>query len=650
MSTLPSKPKRSFINQTMTSTIILVFLVTVLPMAALASWYGISTAYDSLRQNTETNLATLARQVSNELERSLYHSYQDIQTLADKPIIKSVDTSPSEKLSELQTAQAFYDNLQEYYSVFTDITLIDPDGTVIASTGDGDVNIDWRSKNWAELGYILVSDPYHSQSLPGKVTMAFAAPVLDGNEEMIAVLIGQRGLETVWEITDDAILGETGYTMVIDGRNRVIALPEKEKVFTQFDIPDGVAQPTEDKVTLFNYDERGKEMLAACIALESGPHWYVLVSQSTDEAFSVVTDTLRQILIGVMTACILFAFISIILIRRAMRPVKALSIGAEKIGYGDLTYRVPVTGPLEIRRLTNEFNNMAANLQNAENLRTEQVFLRKLQAASLALASSLSTDEVLRIISNGILEILSSDTVWIMLADENNTYLETKYAIGPKKDQALSDDQTPTIFRINEKVALNGDECPLTKLFKGNDPLFIDDSSRLKELAKNDVQLSVLIAQLGITTLNLVPLNLPDRAIGIIIFGNTSERPLSDEEKRIALVFAHEATISLERARLHDHELENTTELRRLNDLKSRLLHVLSHELKTPLTSLKTSAKLLEESNIDEINAKTQERLIGSISRATERLIGVADDIYPIADALTGSMKIEPRDTDCNKI
>ena len=57
---------------------------------------------------------------------------------------------------------------------------------------------------------------------------------------------------------------------------------------------------------------------------------------------------------------------------------------------------------------------------------------------------------------------------------------------------------------------------------------------------------------------------------------------LSDEEKRIALVFAHEATISLERTRLHDQELENTAELRRLNDLKSRLLHVLSHELKTP--------------------------------------------------------------------
>ena len=96
--------------------------------------------------------------------------------------------------------------------------------------------------------------------------------------------------------------------------------------------------------------------------------------------------------------------------------------------------------------------------------------------------------------------------------------------------------------------------------------------------------------------------------------------------------------------------MQSTAELVRLNDLKSRLLHVLSHELKTPLTSLKTSARLLQEADLAEMKKSTQERLLGSISRATDRLIDVADDIYPIAGVMTGGIKVELRETDCRRI
>ena len=55
--------------------------------------------------------------------------------------------------------------------------------------------------------------------------------------------------------------------------------------------------------------------------------------------------------------------------RRILSPVQALSGAARKLGQGDLTQRVPASGPAEIRQLGDTFNAMAGNLQAAEQQR-----------------------------------------------------------------------------------------------------------------------------------------------------------------------------------------------------------------------------------------------------------------------------------------
>jgi signal transduction histidine kinase len=59
--------------------------------------------------------------------------------------------------------------------------------------------------------------------------------------------------------------------------------------------------------------------------------------------------------------------------RRILVPVQALSSAAQRLGRGDLSQRVSIHGPEEIKRLALTFNTMAENLQKAERQRRNLV-------------------------------------------------------------------------------------------------------------------------------------------------------------------------------------------------------------------------------------------------------------------------------------
>lgn len=644
-------------NLSLPMTIMLGFLILFVPLASIIGWIGADRTHDSLRDATETSLSTLAQQVRNELERSLIRPFQDIQTLAADDVVASTSASASEKLDELLTFQEFYDELQGFYSAFLDITLLDTDGNEIVSTREQYVE-DWRSRDWYPEWFRIataatpeniaaVSPPHRISADVSDVVMSYAAPVRSDNGEVTAVVVGQWSMETVWAIADGSTLGRTGHTRIVDNEGVVYAHRDRNRLFEEFGFLAGFSPPVVSQPQLVTYEEDGTTTVAAYIALhESFPDWNVVVSQSYGEAFGPIQDTLRNILLGVVGGSLLFAVVSFIWIWRAIRPLRDVSEGAEKVGTGELAYRVPVSGPLEVRGLARSFNEMAANLERTERIRAEHVLLRKLQAASLALASAHVPKDVLRIISNGVQDILSCDLVWILLADDYEEYLETRVFVMTEKARAPVAGESSKDAGVDQRISLGQGDTVFMKAFLSGNPLFLDDVSRRRD----DSYLASMVDRFCLDSLNLVPLTLPDRNMGLIVFGKTAKPPLSDEEKRIVLVFAHEATISLERARLRAQEQRHTAELSRLNDLKTRLLHILSHELKTPLTSLRTSARLLQEADVESLDAATRDRLVGAIARATNRLTTVADDIYPIAGVLTDSIKVELRDTDCHRL
>lgn len=77
------------------------------------------------------------------------------------------------------------------------------------------------------------------------------------------------------------------------------------------------------------------------------------------------------LLAGLAVGAVGIVFIALIS-RRILSPVQTLGSAARRLGQGDLSQRVPASGPSEIRNLGDTFNTMAENLQAAEQQRRNQ--------------------------------------------------------------------------------------------------------------------------------------------------------------------------------------------------------------------------------------------------------------------------------------
>jgi len=90
--------------------------------------------------------------------------------------------------------------------------------------------------------------------------------------------------------------------------------------------------------------------------------------------------------------------------------------------------------------------------------------------------------------------------------------------------------------------------------------------------------------------------------------------------------------------------LQNVTRLRLVDELKTNLVSTVSHELKTPLTSVRMALHLLLEETIGELNSKQSELLLAARDDS-ERLLVMINDLLDLArlEAGTEHMMIEPR-------
>jgi signal transduction histidine kinase len=79
------------------------------------------------------------------------------------------------------------------------------------------------------------------------------------------------------------------------------------------------------------------------------------------------------LLLGGALAIIIAVIVTLILSRRILKPVQALTMAAKQLGDGDLSHRVMVKGKGELADLARTFNSMAGSLEQAEQLRRNMV-------------------------------------------------------------------------------------------------------------------------------------------------------------------------------------------------------------------------------------------------------------------------------------
>ena len=85
--------------------------------------------------------------------------------------------------------------------------------------------------------------------------------------------------------------------------------------------------------------------------------------------------------------------------------------------------------------------------------------------------------------------------------------------------------------------------------------------------------------------------------------------------------------------------LKNITQFKELDVAKTNFIATISHELKTPISSIKMSLQLLEDQRVGELNTE-QHRLIENIKDDSRRLLTITGELLDLAQLETGNIQL----------
>lgn len=176
-----------------------------------------------------------------------------------------------------------------------------------------------------------------------------------------------------------------------------------------------------------------------------------------------------------------------------------------------------------------------------------------------------------------------------------------------------------------------------------------------------DVQIGVLPEEISkkiqqsfnITGIFVYPLFSRDKVIGILEYTSVKKREeLSLFEFTIMEEFASEAGRALENALLYQDLKETSRELeivniklKELDKLKDDFVSVASHELRTPMTAIRSYAWMALHKSDVPLSAKLEKYLI-RVLISTERLINLVNDMLNVSRIESGKIEIIPEPID----
>jgi signal transduction histidine kinase len=157
------------------------------------------------------------------------------------------------------------------------------------------------------------------------------------------------------------------------------------------------------------------------------------------------------------------------------------------------------------------------------------------------------------------------------------------------------------------------------------------------------------------------PIMIEGDLIGFIHLDNKKINAYKPADISVLKVFANQAAVAIHNARLHAQveqyasELEARVakrtaelaqaneELKHLSQLKDEFVSNISHELRTPITSLKLRQSLLQR------QPEKMSKHLSVMERETERLIQIVEDLLNLSRLDQGRVKLKPQQTNLDQ-
>ncbi|HAH08127.1 MAG TPA: hypothetical protein DCM05_16645 [Elusimicrobia bacterium] len=211
--------------------------------------------------------------------------------------------------------------------------------------------------------------------------------------------------------------------------------------------------------------------------------------------------------------------------------------------------------------------------------------------------------DVLGAIAATVAKALEADVAAFLLLDENQGELVTQPGA-----HGLHDDEG-ALYRIS----LQNEMASSVRVFRTGQPFITGD-------AQNDPRVLAHYARLWrCHSLAVIPLKIESRRIGVMRVGSFRKNFFSEEHLQLLRVIAEEVAVLVESAMMTQRLAEMNRQLAHLHRLKDDFVSTVSHEFKTPLTTISGFLAVLLADEAGPLTAD-QRKFLTSCKRASERL------------------------------
>ena len=140
--------------------------------------------------------------------------------------------------------------------------------------------------------------------------------------------------------------------------------------------------------------------------------------------------------------------------------------------------------------------------------------------------------------------------------------------------------------------------------------------------------------------LSIVPLRLEERHLGEMLLAKShQDSGFAEEDERLLSLVAAQLALAVERNRLR-REATEAEALRRSDELKTALLNSVSHDLRTPLSSIIAAAGALRQHDV-QWTASDRQALLSEIEQEAQRLNRIVGSLLDLSRIGGGSLRPE---------
>ncbi len=479
-----------------------------------------------------------------------------------------------------------------------------------------------------------------------------------GRGQDAGVIVAEVNLKFIWDVVSQIKIGRAGYAFVLDSRGNLIAHPDISLVLKKTslsslpqvrDAMTGPPKPGEARgQATIARNLQGRQVLTAHAAIIP-LGWLVFVEQPLAEAFAPLYSSMIRTGILLLAGLGVSVMVSLLLARKMVNPIRALQAGAARVGAGALDERIEVRTGDELEALADQFNSMAAQLQESyANLE------QKVEARTRELTEALGQLKALGEVSQAVSSTLNLETVLTTIVARAVELSGTTGGVLYEYDGAKQAFQLRVTHRMDEELVEVLRAAPI-RLGEGavgraaatRAPVQVPDI--LDEREYGAARIRPILVRLAYRALLAVPLRREEQIVGGLVVWRQEAGAFSTEVVNLLQTLATQSVLAIENARLFREVEEKGRQLESASKHKSEFLANMSHELRTPLNAILGYTELILDNIYGDVSEKVRD-VLERLEKSGRHLLGLINDVLDLSKIEAGQLSLSVSDYSMKEI